>query len=141
MPDDIQAEALNAASPYKTLDTVAKAGVVLVAVAMERLREAEEALLQGRFDDAYDRSQELVAKIAPLAHAETHIGALDGAKVVRAGDIEVGMVVLQRGEVIDRETNDEACQSGQHQHRIVSFTFDGGGTMRVTSDTEIAVQG
>lgn len=143
MTDDTQTHSglEDTPSPYRTLDTIRDAGVALVAVASERLREVEEALFSGRFDDAFDRTQELLAKLAPLAQAETQIGVLKGARVVRARDVEVGMSVIHRGTVAEVEVDEEPCRSGHHTHLWVKLTFENETTVRFDADSEIAVGG
>jgi hypothetical protein len=78
--------------------------IVMAQLGLERLRASIESLLNGDFIDACERAQEAVGKLAPLAQAQgafTRLAA--GATVIRAVDIEEGMVVIGWGRVTGRE--------------------------------------
>lgn len=89
-----------------TLDQIRSGGTQLLTVARERLKEVEVALDEGRFQDAAERAQELMQRLAPLANAETFIGAFGESYVVRAEDVTEGVTLRQWGKVSNIERED-----------------------------------
>lgn len=112
-------------SAFHTLDQIKAGGQRLVAVAMERLKDCEQAIVEGRFTDALDRVQELAARLSPLATAQAQIGTFGGSFLVRARDVECGMVLQHWGRVTGvRAENKEVPGGTTHTHVHLEFEGD-----------------
>jgi hypothetical protein len=124
-------------SAASTLDAIREGGVQLILAARDRLAEIEEALDQGRFTDAYERAQELMGRLGPLAAAQANVAAYKRTYIVRAADVEVGMVLKGFGEVESKETEITPCVGNDHEHVAVTLHFAGGGQEAYSGDQEL----
>lgn len=117
---------LSGATPERsaslTLDQIREGGQHLVQVARERLMDVEAALGEGRFSEALERTQELIARLHPLAQAEGFISVFAGSYLVRAEQITEGMVLRHWGEVTGARIEDKPV-AGDEPCRHVHLTF------------------
>lgn len=121
-----------------TLDQIAQGGQVLVALAQGRLAEAKDALDHGDFDRALDRLNEAAAKIQPLAFAQNNIGRFNGSMVVRARDLQEGMVLMGMGEV--KRVDFEVPDCGSPEHVAVAVDFESGAQQVWHADSELLLE-
>lgn len=120
-----------------TLSQITSGGEVLSALARGRLAEAMDALEHGDYQAAWERCQEAVAKISPLAAAQGAIASMAGHMVIRAANIQRGMLLYGApGEVAEVEHAETACPRG-HRHPAVHITFEGGEEASYTPDSEL----
>jgi hypothetical protein len=107
-----------------TLDQIREGGQSLVLLCQTRMADLSEAIREGRFHDAMGHLQEIGAKLTALAQAENALGSLAESFIIRAEQIEEGMILRGMGTVatVRREEKpvpgDEPCI---HLH----FTFEG----------------
>lgn len=105
-----------------TLDQIRAGGGHLVLVAQRRALEIKTALDKGDFSGALALTQQLAEKLSHLARAQDNMGILDGNRIIRVRDVQVGMVVPGVGEVSEvgpcPGCGDDSCES-------VVFTIDG----------------
>lgn len=73
-----------------TLDRIREGSTYVVAMAIQRLDEAREALARGQFRQADRNLKECLNRVEPLASAELNFSAWDDMKVIRCSEIEVG---------------------------------------------------
>lgn len=100
-------------SPAHTLDQVADGARQLLLISRERLRDIETSLEEGRFSEAFARTQELMGKLQPLAQAETYIGGFASTFIVRAADVHEGMVLHTFGTVTSTERREHNNPGGE----------------------------
>lgn len=124
-------------SAARTMDEVREGMQAVMVIAMDRLREAEEALLAGDFDRAYNRVGEAQSKVNALYSAETHLASFAGKTVVRGRDIAQGMEIIGAGLVTGVENvsdhGDDCAEA------IFQYTLDDGDVRRAYSDQEVLV--
>lgn len=101
----------------ETLERITEGARTLILSTLERLRDAETAVQEGRFREAYHRIQEAAGRVGPLAQAEDGIASVSASYIVRASDIEEGMVLSTWGKVVACERVDIPNPGGpQHTH-------------------------
>jgi cellobiose-specific phosphotransferase system component IIA len=88
-------------SAARTLDAIRNGGGTLVLSTRQRINEAVKALDDGDFAEALRRLHEAQQTISPLANAQAYIAIADSGRMVRASDLEVGMVMSQLGEITE----------------------------------------
>lgn len=123
------------------LDTFRRGELAMAQLAMERLRAAIGALLDGNFDDACDRAREAVGKLQPLALSQNAFSRLAaGATIVRAGEVEPGMTVIGWGVVSEVESIDPV-DPGFAAGALISYTDPAGAEQQQTmgADSELIV--
>jgi hypothetical protein len=100
-----------------TLDKIRVGGQQLMLMVQRRLIEAQEELAKGDFTSAFGRVQEAGASLGPLVAAQQHMGFAADAYMVRANELEIGMVLSLIGEVESIECADESgCACGNCEH-------------------------
>jgi hypothetical protein len=90
-------------SAAKTLDSIRTGGGNSLITVRQRLAEALHALDCGEFQLAHGRISEAVAFLGPLASAERAFCVAASSFVIRAAEIEPGMVMAQVGPVTSVE--------------------------------------
>ena len=99
-----------------TLDRIRRGGTHLILAAQRRLAETKALLDEGDFQAAMNTAAQLHEKVSALADAEGSLGTVSDARILRCGEIEVGMRLVDVGEV----TAIQICPCGQDQcDRIV----------------------
>ena len=86
-------------SPATTIDQISDGARQLLLVARQRLADIDTAIQEGQFAEAFGRAQELIGKLQPLAQAETYVGCFASSFIVRANDVQEGMVLHSFGRV------------------------------------------
>lgn len=83
------------------LRQIAVGAEMMAALGQDRLRAAIEALLDGDFDGAADRTGEALAKLQLLQQAQLALGrmAAPGTTIVRADELEAGDILHGWGTV------------------------------------------
>lgn len=124
-------------SAAKTIDDTQEGMQAVVAIAISRLRETEEALQAGDFERAQRRVDEAAGRIAPLSYAQTYLGAFAGMTVVRGREIGEGMEIVGDGVVTGVENvsdHDDDCADA-----VFQYTLENGSAKRARSEQEILV--
>jgi hypothetical protein len=104
-----------------TLDRIRRGGTHLILAAQRRLAETKALLDQGDFQAAMKTAAQLHEKITALADAEGSLGTVSDARILKCGEIEVGMTLVDVGEV----TAISMCPCGQDQcERLVLMIED-----------------
>lgn len=124
-------------SAAKTMDEVREGMRAVMVIAMDRLREAEEALQAGDFARASNRLSEASTKVSALYNAENSLASFAGKTVVRGRDIAEGVEIVGAGIVTGVENVSE--HSADCSEAIFQYTLDDGDVRRAYSDQEILV--
>jgi uncharacterized protein with PhoU and TrkA domain len=124
-------------SAAKTMDEVRDGMQAVMVIAMDRLREAEEALQAGDFARASSRITEASAKVSALTSAETQLAAFAGKTVVRGREIAEGTEIVGAGRVLSVENVSD--HSDDCDEAIFQYALDDGEVRRAYSDQEILV--
>lgn len=104
-----------------TLDRIRAGGAQLIVAAHRRLGDVKTQLDEGNFKGAMGAAAQLHEKISALAEAESAMGAVAEACILKCREITVGMALVELGEV----TAIEPCPCGQAQcDRIVLTVGD-----------------
>jgi hypothetical protein len=118
----------------ETLDRIRRGGTHLILAAQRSLGETRALLDDGDFHGAMKAAARLHEKVSALAVAEGSLATVSDARILRCGEIEVGMTLSDVGEV----TAIEPCPCGQdHCDRIV-LTLDDQ-SVSFPADAEIIV--
>lgn len=126
-------------NPSVTLDNIRTGGQKMLATARTRLAEVEEALNEGRFVLAKNHCYDLYGKLNTLADAETSLGVLATTSIVRAEDVEVGMLI-GAGPVTDVDVDRHQCHGGgDHEHVIVTLEWEDGTKEQYAGHQEMVV--
>lgn len=99
-------------SASRTLDIIRQGGSMSLLTVRQRLNETLTAIEGGEFGEAYGRLSEAQQYLAPLATAERAFCVAAGSYVIRAAELETGMVMSQVGPVTSVERadcNHDAC--------------------------------
>lgn len=118
------------------LDAIRQGGSQLVLNAHQRLNEVRERLDRGEFGSAHDAILQLEDRLSHLAQAETSLGVLANATLIRLSELEVGMKT-NKGILV---TNIEPCPCPvpDCDKRIV--TFQDGHQMHVQGGWEVVIE-
>jgi hypothetical protein len=108
-------------SPARTFDQIRDGAAQILVVARQRLADCELAITEGRFSDAHDRAQELLARLGPLASAETYLGGFDDSFIVRASDVEEGMLLKGWGRVTGKQIEHKGTPGAECVHVLLRF--------------------
>ncbi len=127
-------------NPSKTLDNIRAGGQKLLATARTRITEVQQALDEGRFALAQERCGDLYGKLNSLADAERGLGALAATSIIRAEDVQVGMVI-STGKITDVDIDRQHCVGGDHEHVQVTLTWEDGTKAAYSGSQEIVVRG
>src|ERR1700730_11533077 len=92
-----------------TLDRIRRGGTHLILAAQRWLAETKLLLDDGDFQGAMKTAAQLHGKVAALAVAESSLGTVSDARILKCRDVEVGMTLAEVGEV----TAIESCPCGQ----------------------------
>lgn len=128
-----------APSANRTLDQIRDGGQALVIICQARLNDCNQAITEGRFYQALGHTQEIAQKLQVLAQAENALGALAESFIIRAEQIEEGMVLRGMGTVatVRRE---EVPVPGDDPCVHIHITFDGEhDDAEVNAATEVVV--
>lgn len=121
-----------------TLDRIRDGGGNLVLLAHQRVTEIKKALDAGRFEEAYACTSSLQEKLSHLAGAEARLALLAEASIVRAGEMSLGMIVPEAGQL----TAIEPCSNCGHDDcENVTLSFENGQSITVERDEEMLVAG
>jgi hypothetical protein len=99
-------------SAARTLDIIRQGGSMSLLTVRQRLNEGLTMLDGGEFGEAYGRISEAQQYLAPLANAERAFCVAAGSYVIRAAELETGMVMSQVGPITSVERadcNHDAC--------------------------------
>lgn len=107
------------------LDLIRDGATQLVLAAQRRIQEASELLTEGRFSEAFQRLQEASGRVGPLASAEDHIATWGKSYLLRAHEVEEGMVLRHWGRVIAVEHDEQDCAGAERPHVAVKLKFEG----------------
>jgi hypothetical protein len=118
-----------------TLDRIRRGGTHLILAAQRRLAETKALLDEGNFQSAMKTAAQLHEKISALADAEGSLGTVSDARILRCGEIEIGMTLVDVGEV----TAIEACPCEQDQcDRLVLMIEDHAVNLPVDAELIVA---
>jgi hypothetical protein len=90
----------------------------LVVIARQRVAQMLDALDAGDFRRAIQHLNEAESLLTPLATAQQYIAIADGNRLVRASELEVGMVLTQVGQ-IESVDKDAQCTGCGNHHILV----------------------
>lgn len=141
LPDPgLDAEAIASKTAAATLDKVREGGTIIVNLTRQRLKEAGEAVDEGRFNDAARNMQEALTKLQSLAHAEAALGELaDGTRIIRAKDVEEGMHLIAYG-VVTKRGQHECARPGATNHTHIDLSFEDGEDAEFHAEQEVAIR-
>lgn len=125
-------------TPADTFEQIKDGAMALLALATQRLHECESALMEGNFETAQERAQELLNKLGPLAHAQSMLGSFSSGRLVRVRDIEEGTLVQDYGRVESKDTFEHEVDAGE-SHEHVTLTFASGGRAQFHGDQELLI--
>lgn len=120
------------------LDQIRSGGNTLVLVTLERLSEAVDEVRRGHFAKAQERCNEAMGKLHALAHAEECMSGLAGAFIIRALNLEEGMILHNLGAVTSKRVEEIDYAGMDEPHRVVHLEFDNGHTATVAWDAELS---
>lgn len=124
-------------SAAKTMDEVRDGMQAVIVLAMDRLREAGEALQSGDFQRASTRVNEAAARVGALAASEANLAIYAGKTIARGNQIAQGMEIIGAGVVTGVENvTDHSDDCGD---AIFQYTLDDGDVRRAYSDQEVLV--
>jgi hypothetical protein len=106
------------------LDQIREGGTQLVSVVLERLEDVRQAVAEGRFEDADVRARELIGRLTALSEAQRQLGTFGQSYVVRARDLQEGVVLMQWGVVTNVE-REAVPVPGDDPHLHVHITCEG----------------
>jgi hypothetical protein len=86
---------------YQTLQKIQAGGHHLLTITRRRLVGVLDELDNGDFRQAYSNMQEAMGPMGALANAQTFMGVADGAVLIDAANLKVGMVLRDVGEIGD----------------------------------------
>jgi hypothetical protein len=110
-----------------TLDRIRRGGTHLILAAQRRLAETKALLDEGNFQSAMKTAAQLHEKISALADAEGSLGTVSDARILRCGEIEIGMTAI------------EACPCEQDQcDRLVLMIEDHAVNLPVDAELIVA---
>lgn len=121
----------------QTIDEMRDGARAMVVIALDRLRESQDALQAGDFARASTRLSEASAKVNALFNAEQNIAAFAGKTALRARDIEKGMEIVGEGVVTVVENITE--HGDECPEAMFQFTLQDGDMRRAYADQEILV--
>lgn len=117
-----------------TLDRIRRGGTHLILAAQRRLAETKTLLDEGDFQAAMRTAAQLHEKISALADAEGSLGTVSDARIIKCGEIAVGMRLMDVGEVTAIDT----CPCGQDEcDRLVLMIEDH--AVNLPADAELIV--
>lgn len=90
-----------ATSAAEALDQIRAGGGHLLLVVNRLLSDVQARLNEGKFTDAHEAGQLLTGKLHQLAQAQNGLGLLAENRLVRVGELEVGMVMPGIGPITD----------------------------------------
>lgn len=125
------------ASAAEALDRIRDGGSYVVGLVIERLNDAIDLTKKGDFNGAVIRASEAHARLTSLNTAQKHLGDFDrDQKIIRAMDVETGMVLYQWGRVEDVNYEEEAAGLDDV---LVHILLDTGEQKKVFGQAELVV--
>lgn len=125
------------ASAAEALDRIRDGGSYVVGLVIERLNDAIDLTKKGDFGGAVIRASEAHARLTSLNTAQKHLGDFDrDQKIIRAMDVETGMVLYQWGRVEAINYEEEAAGLDDV---LVHIMLDTGEQKKVFGQAELVV--
>lgn len=120
-----------------SLDRMREGGTYVVALAVQRLDETKQALLDGDFPLAARRGQEALARTRGLSQAFLSLGEWDAQRIIRGFEVEEGMSIWGWGKV--EEIEDSSPDPHEDGDEIIVARLDTGEQKRFYGQQEVVL--
>jgi hypothetical protein len=110
---ELKMDHLHADGASRALDAIRSGGEHLLVTIRQRMVLIYDCIDEGDFHTALSYAGDIQSSLASLASAQTYIAIADGSRLIKAADVEVGMTVVNVGEVTDVSVEDcpnERCK-------------------------------
>lgn len=123
-----------------TLDQIREGGSALLALLTRRTGELETKISEGDFEGAETVAAEIHMKLKVLGYCQNQLGSLGRVAVMRAAELQEGMVLRGLGTITSLERNEVACVGSEHKHTLVAVKLgDAEEAVNFDGDQEVYV--